>query len=221
MTVSLDRDRAGEAETSILEGLRPAYEQQGYAFHPRPKQDMIPAFLGHHVPDAIAVRTGDARIIQVRRRQDGEAGASLSEIRRRIADHEGWKLDVIYAMERPEDAVSIAPPNLDDMLGQISEARELRKDHPRAAFMLAWSLLEAALNRLRTGNVPNRLKSPGEIVQALAMDGHVEPDAEVRLRQLAVLRNRVVHGDLGAPVSPDDVEAVLTAVSATMIDEAR
>ena len=218
--VLTDQIRDREAEARILEGFRSAYEQQGYSFYSRPKRDMIPSFLGDYVPDGIATKNGENVIIEVKHRQDSRRGGLLADVRRKLDDHEGWRLDLLYAMERPEDAVSIPPPSLDAMLRQVSEAHELGKDHPRAAFMLAWSLLEAALNRLRTGNVPNRLKSPGQIVQSLAMDGHIEPDAEVRLRQLSVLRNRVVHGDLGAPVSREEVEHVLNAVSATMDDEA-
>ena len=86
--------------------------------------------------------------------------------------------------------------------------------HFRAAFVLAWSLLEASLR-----TIDGLATNPGRVdtlVQTLAMQGYIEPQTERRIRTLIDLRHRIVHGDLMAEPSAMDVEAVLSAIDETL-----
>jgi uncharacterized protein YutE (UPF0331/DUF86 family) len=58
----------------------------------------------------------------------------------------------------------------------------------------------------------SRPRTPGTVVQTLAMDGYIAPDTERRMRELIALRNQIVHGDVVAEPAAEDVNLVLTAV---------
>lgn len=215
--VSSNRQWDSEGERQVLERLKSSYEQRGFSFVSKPKRSMLPAFLSGYVPDALATKGDEKVIIEVKSRQSLDSEGRLADLRRRIAGHEHWKLSVVYATERQEDAVLIALPEADSLNSKIDEARELSDSgHGSAAFVLAWSLLEAALNYRRKSAVAGQLRSPGQIVQTLAIDGYINEGLEKDLRRLAVLRNRIVHGDLQASASKNEIETVLGAVNDTL-----
>lgn len=215
--VSSNPARHPETESTVLERLRAAYEQQGFSFVVQPRPDTLPAFLGPYCPDAIARKDGENVIIEVKQRQNSSQEMMLGEIRRRIADHKGWKLNVIYATERRDASVAIPAPRLEILQQQVAEVEQLvATGHVRAAFILSWSLLEAALNRLN-GDDADRLRNPGQVVQSLAMGGYIGKTAERNLRILSDLRNRIVHGDLDANASGEDVKQVLAAINETLV----
>ncbi len=208
-----------DTEARILDRLKAAYEQRGFSFVVRPQPESLPAFLGQYQPDAIAKKDGETVIIEVKSRETSSAEQGLAEIRRRIADHKDWKLNVVYATERQEASVVIPVAGLEALKQQVTEVKNLEATgHVRAAFILSWSLLEAALNRLN-GDPANHLRSPGQVVQSLAMGGHLSKTAERNLRGLSDLRNRIVHGDLDANASGEDVEQVLAAINETLVLE--
>jgi uncharacterized protein YutE (UPF0331/DUF86 family) len=76
---------------------------------------------------------------------------------------------------------------------------------------MAWSLLEAALQSLDSGK-ESKPRTPGTVLQALAMNGRIEPDVERRMRSLISLRNRIVHGDLDSEPTAADVELLASAI---------
>lgn len=110
-----------------------------------------------------------------------------------------------------------APATVHDRLNEVRAL--IAQEHRRAAFIMAWSLLEAALRAL-DGESTSRLRAPGTIVQTLAMNGYIEPETERRMRTLIDLRNRIVHGDLAAEPETEDVELVLSAIEQAMTADA-
>lgn len=212
--------QAWNAETGsgVLDRLRTAYEKRGFSFVAQPQPEMLPPFISPYRPDAIAQKPGENVIIAVKRHQSSSPEQHFGEIRSRIAGHPDWKLNVVYAVEKPEDAIVIPVASLNTLKQRIAEVGALKAtNHHRAPFILAWSILEAAVNRL---NQPatGHLRSPGQLVQSLAMEGHLGKEAELILRQLANLRNRIVHGDLEANASEEDVGHVLAAINETLVE---
>jgi uncharacterized protein YutE (UPF0331/DUF86 family) len=210
---------APDNEAKVLERLRDAYEQQGFLFIVHPEADSLPAFLDRCRPDAIAMKDGQSVIVEVKSGQNSSSEQKIAEIRRRIAGQNGWKLNVVYASERPEDSIVIPVAHLEMLRQQVAEVTDLRAaGHLRAAFILSWSLLEAALNWLN-GDAANHLRTPGQLVQSLAMGGYIGKTAERNLRGLSDLRNRIVHGDLDAEVSGEDVNQILVAIDEILVLE--
>jgi uncharacterized protein YutE (UPF0331/DUF86 family) len=214
-------DEAGNAEngSGILDQLRAAYEQRGFSFVVEPGSQTLPDFLGSYRPDAIAQKEGENVLIEIIRRQRSPWEQPLADVRGRIAGHKGWKLNIVYAMERPEDLIVIPIPRLDTLKQQIAEVEALEAGgHHRAAFVLSWSVLEAVLNRVKESG-PHRIRTAGQVVHTLTMDGHISAATDRKLRELSDLRNRIVHGDFDADASGEDVEQVLAAINEALVEE--
>ncbi|MGD9885271.1 MAG: HepT-like ribonuclease domain-containing protein [Reyranella sp.] len=115
---------------------------------------------------------------------------------------------------------TIPASSIPDIRRRVEETRALMiQGQPRAAFVMAWSLLEAALHRIDSEKGA-RPRTPGTVVETLAMLGRIDPTLERRVRPLIELRNRVVHGDLQVEPSADDVRSVLSAVEQSLASEA-
>ncbi len=143
------------------------------------------------------------------------AGTPLRRIRKLLSDHPEWELLVAYVGSEFSQSSRLPAPAVSDVAGRISEVRELARTHPRAAFLVAWGLLEAALNAVMP-DADKRPRRPGTVVEALAMDGYISSETEASLRSLVDVRNRVVHGDLNVEPSEMDVAKVLDAVISTL-----
>lgn len=206
----------GEPEREFLDDLRARYEDEGYTFIALPGRDALPAFFGTYAPDALARKPARNIAIEVKRRRSPTTELALRDIRRLFEGHPDWQLEVFYLGGDPWQSATIPAAAPASIRRGVDEVRALvRQGHRRSAFITAWSLIEAAF-RVLEGETANRPAKPGTIVQALAMRGAIGPDLDQRLRDLIVLRNRVVHGDLSVEPTNSDVEAVLSALEETL-----
>ena len=201
-----------EFEQLSLEQLRARYTEQGFTFIVHPGREQIPAFLGSYRPDAIALKPGINIAIEVKQRSNVLAEKSLKDIRRLFKGHPDWQFVISYGGSDPLTAMAIAPASAAAIRSRMEEVRALTEQgQRRAGLVLGWSLLEAALHRLE-GETEKRPRNPGTVVETLATLGYLSPTIEQRLRPMILLRNRIVHGDVGAEPSADDLHTVLTAV---------
>jgi len=141
----------------------------------------------------------------------------FADLRRKLSGHKGWKLNVVYATEPLEDDLIIDVPSSDLLMERVNESQNFAKTgHNAAAFLLAWATLEATLNFRNKTVLKGQLRAPGQVVQALSMNGHIDEATERSLRDLVQLRNRIAHGDLSATVSGKDVQFVIDAVTGAL-----
>lgn len=219
--MSLARNRfADEAETLFLENMRPHYEERGYRFAVRPLGTEIPDFLASHRPDAVAWKGDGGIVIKLVSRPAQIAQPSVVELRNLIEEHPEWQLIVAHMGRDPSDTREMPVAGRGSILSRVDEAERLAADgHVAAAFVLGWSLLEATLNSLHP-TADKRPRTPGTVVQTLSMNGDISYEMEKALRPLIDLRNRIVHGDLDAMPSLDDVRQVLTAVRTALTEPA-
>jgi uncharacterized protein YutE (UPF0331/DUF86 family) len=205
-----------DAVEQFLEGLRARYEDQGFTFTIAPDSRELPDFLGSYTPDAVARKPGLNIAIEVKRHQTSATQHSLQEIQRLFEGHPDWQLNVVYMGTDPLPTVAISPAPPATLRARMDEVRTLNADgHRSAAFVMAWSLLEAALNSVSSEG-SGKPRTPGTVVQTLAMNGYIEPEMERRMRSLIELRNRIVHGDLDVEPASEDVDLVLSAISETL-----
>lgn len=200
----------------FIETLRARYETKGFAFIVDPEAPELPAFMKSYRPDAIASKSGRNVAIAIKGRQSSTALRSLQQIRRLFDDQPDWQLDVVFAggstMRMP--VISSAK-----VLDHKREILALSADgHRRAALVMAWSLLEAALQSI--GIAENKARSAVSVLDVLASEGYVEPDMERRLRPLVELRDRIVHGDVLAEPTVEDVAVVLASIDQTLLADA-
>jgi hypothetical protein len=207
-------------ERDALASLEAQYLARGYSFIREPRPEQLPAFLQSYSPDAVARKAGENVAIEVRPSPRSGLDQKLEQIRRLFDGHPDWKLVVTYLGSDPDETISIAPATADALTRRAHEIRELvAQGQNRAAFVMSWSLLEAVLHSLESDRQARPYR-PGTVLQALAMLGHVDPSLEAQLRPLIALRNRIVHGDLSAEPTTNDVELLLAAVHNSIAGEA-
>lgn len=205
-----------EAEVAFLEKLRPEYETKGYRFIIHPSRTDLPEFFATYEPDAVARRPDHNVAIEVKSRATPTVEQSLQRIRKLFDGRPDWKFTVAYAGSGETGIRRLPVPSRSEVLDRTQEAELLLADgNVRAAFVAAWSLLEAALNSALP-DADKRPRTPGSVVQTLAIDGLISDGLEQSLRPLVELRNRVVHGDLTAEPSEADVRMVLSAIRAVL-----
>lgn len=205
-----------DAETNFLENLRPQYESKGYKFvtHPRPSD--LPAFLASYEPDAVATKDDHNIAIEVKSRATPATQQSIQRIRKLFEGRPDWQFTVAYMGSEAFQLEDLPVMNRATLLERTQEVEQLAENgHLRAAFVVAWSLLEAALNSIQP-DADKRPRTPGTVVQTLAMNGHISYETEQSLHSLINLRNRIVHGDLTVEPNEEDVRLVLAAVDATL-----
>ena len=199
----------------IVESLRSRYEAEGFAFTAAPDLSILPSFIGSYLPDALAQKPGRNIAIEVTERDPRAAPMHLQEIRRLFDGHPDWELDVVVARSNPR-SIDIATASPIAIRNRLDEVRTLAEQgHRRAAIVMLWSLLEATVQWVE-GRPMRRPLAPGTIVQALAMEGLIDDDTELRLRGLIELRDRIVHGDVDAEPAGSDVEFIVAIVDDAM-----
>ena len=188
-------------ELSLWEALRTYFEARGYRFTKEPNPASLPEFLkGRHL-DAVAEKPGDNVIIEFKTRRSRAGDILAQDLRNGLEP--GWSLQVIYGADQEPENPVVPVANTPTFKREIDEIESLISgNHRRAAFVLTWSLLEAAVHRLR-GTASFR--GTGQLVQFIAMQGVINAIEERRLRDLVRLRSQVVHGGLDAKVGRNDV----------------
>lgn len=206
------RHQASQEELDLLASLRRQYEAKGFSFEMEPDLRGLPDFLGSYVPDAIARKAGENVAIEVRKSRSRASEFSLQQIRSRFDGHPDWTFAVAYAAEDPLKTLTIKPAAVPAIRRQLADVRALiTQGQNRAAFLLAWSLLEATLLNVE-GEQEARPRTPASVLQGLAMLGRIEPETERRLRSAILLRNAVVHGDLTMEPTKQDVDTLANVI---------
>jgi hypothetical protein len=196
-------------QSAILGRLRQTYEDSGYQFFAHPSPELVPPFLRPFSPDAIAVRGDEGIVIEVAGRSEKTAAPNLVGLAERVAGAKGWRLNVYSTADFPREPV-IDAPTIDQFAGQVSEVESLaRAGQPRAAFLLAWTALEAAARFLLPGNRTRRPLLPEQVVEGLATCGAIEPETAEQLRGLIEPRERIAHGDPSATVGMETLAPLL------------
>ena len=195
-----------------MDRLRERYLEQGFEFIANPGVQDLPAFFGSYRPDAVAIKPGLNVAIQFMRARHHGNSFSLDEVRRLFVDLPEWRFVISHGGEDPLMLEALPAVSETSIRSQLQELRDLgRKGQMRAAFVLGWSLLEAVLNHLED-NGNRRPRKPGTVLESLARLGYLSPEREAALRPLALLRNRIVHGDIHAQPSPSELDALFDAI---------
>lgn len=203
---------SADTEREILEIIRGQFEEKGYSFRIEPEKSFLPSFLEDFRPDAIASKDGMNVVIEVRNRQSSISEKSISKLKKLFEGQDSWQLHVVNVGSNDIERLPIEAVPTSAISDRLLEVRRLKDaGFNDAAMVMAWSLLEAALQSTSSATQA-RSRMPGTVVQTLAMNGYITPETEQKVRPLIQLRHRIVHGDMNARASADDVEAVLHAV---------
>lgn len=210
-------DLAEKNEADILRVLRRRYEQDGYTFVTHPTGTLVPSFLGNYRPDALAISDKGSIVIEIRSRAAGSS-KRISDIAAVVERQPNWKFQVFYTPNfrtttfEASSAIAIVEA--------VNEVFDLQKGgHDRAAFLMAWSTLEAIVRTLHANERDaNKPMIPSEIVEWLAQSGNIDAGLAKKLRRLVKVRNGVVHGDLGMEIQPSDT-ATINEILFALLDQ--
>ncbi len=206
-----------DVEREALSRLRVRFEAEGYRFLAEPRKTDLPEFLQTQHPDALAIGPSETVVIEAKRHRTKATDLHLTNLAQEISSHPGWRLLVVYAGEDSDDVMHLPPAEKFQVDQAIEEARTLKiQGQNRYAIVAAWSLFEALARRLYAEDtrILSRTLSPAQIVERLAMDGHLDSEEARHLRDLISVRNRSVHGDLKVTIPDADIDFMLDKVEA-------
>jgi uncharacterized protein YutE (UPF0331/DUF86 family) len=199
-------------EHRVLDILQRRYEADGFSFIRQPSGDALPVFLRETSPDAIAIGPTRKIVIEVKASRNLRDQGKLAQMAKLLEGQENWSFQIVYADDLSSSEGDLPAADKSAIEREVSVVKELiQNNNARAAFVLAWALLEAIVRRRVNGRMQHP-KSANSIAELLEREGLVSiPDAR-KLWQMAALRNAVVHGDLDRSVRNDDAEFLIRTV---------
>jgi uncharacterized protein YutE (UPF0331/DUF86 family) len=213
-------------ESNVLRNLRLASEARGLKFYVNPPRELIPEFLGDFRPDAIALGPEGGIVIEVKHRRSPSSEKQLAAIAGKVSGQKGWEFRAIYLNPPIDETPPIAKPTPAQLQTTFGEIEALTKaGHPAAALVTAWAVLEALARLVSIDGEARtpRTSSGTQAVQTLAEQGYIENEAAENLREMAKLRNAVVHGDFTVDVPAEQVDGLvqrLRAIASTIMSVA-
>jgi uncharacterized protein YutE (UPF0331/DUF86 family) len=199
-------------ESNVLRNIQQVSEARGLKFYVNPPREIVPEFLGGFQPDAMALGPEGGIIIEVKLRNSPASEKQVAAIARRVSGQKGWEFRAIYLNPPMDETPPIAKPTPEQLQAKFGEIEALMKGgHLAAAFVTAWAALESLARLASTNREARRFRafSPIQAIQTLAEEGYIENEAADRLREMAKLRNAVVHGDFSVDVPAEVVEGLL------------
>ncbi len=210
MTTASIRDRYA------LDMFEPIWRRKGYTLVREPSPQQLPGFLKGFRPDAIATGAEPSLVIEVASGQGLAKANRVLRLKSALDGQKGWKLEVVYV---GSEGAPIKPASLEATEAALERARALAAHEPDAALLLAWAAIEAVGRRLEPGLTEFSLGALA-VVDLLVGYGHLSQEDGVALRELALKRNALAHGELESAPSVDDITA-LTAIGEKLLHCAR
>ncbi len=198
MTTASIRDRYA------LDMFEPIWRRKGYTLVREPSQQQLPQFLKGFRPDAIATGAEPSLVIEVASGQGPAKANRVHRLKSALDGQEGWRLEVVYV---GSEGTPIKPASLEAAESALHRAEALAPSDPEAALLLAWAAVEAVGRALEPGLAEFSLGAVA-LVDLLVGYGHLSQEDGVKLRELALKRNRIAHGELQIPPSVEEIEAL-------------
>ena len=186
---------ASDVEFLLTRKTAEEYRARGYEVLQEVALDFFPGFHA----DLVVEKGTDKRVIEVKKRSSLAADPRISELARLIDAKPGWSFDLLLVaepeqMDSPTEAHPFAPS---DIIQRLEEAEEASgAGLSSAAFVLAWSALEATtrlLSETQGASSGNITTTEFTLERAFALGVLSKEDYE-QLTEMRKLRNAVVHG---------------------------
>ena len=171
------------------------YRNNGYEVSQQTTLEFLPGFRA----DLVVRRGGEAKVIEVKRRSSLAANPKIRELAQIIDSMPGWSFELILVgepekLDSPDGAHSFGS---DSILQRIREAElALESGLPEAAFVLAWSAMEAAtrVSIAEQGISNSGITTPGFVLDQAVSLGVVSREEYDNLTRMQKYRNAIVHG---------------------------
>jgi len=198
---------ANELHQQTVRQVADAYRKRGYNVDIAPRGNKIPQFLSGFYPDLIARSPEESVVIEVK---VGASKTSVAEPLKALADRvhkqPGWRLAVIFAeLDDPGRISEIPVRSAAELDAQIARTERLKNAGDLdAAFLLLWSVMEAALRNVAIkAGFPIQALPTSTLVRELYSAGEINRTTYDSILKLMNLRNEVAHGFAASPTEMD------------------
>ena len=188
-------DSVTDSEYLICRKTAEEYRSKGYEVLQETPLDFLPGFQA----DLVVRKGSETKVIEVRRRSSLAADPRIREMAQIVDSKPGWSFELILVgepemLDSPNEAHSF---DRDGILRRLSDAeRTLEFGIPEAAFVLAWSALEAAIREsiAAQGTSKDGITTSAFILDQAVSLGIVSREEYGHLTRMHKYRNAVVHG---------------------------
>ena len=184
------------AEHTVLLSTASEYRRKGYEVAIEAPVGFLPGVRA----DLIATKQDDKRVIEVKTRSSLRTDPSAERLACAVEAEPGWSFDPVLVPEHVgvDTPENVDPLALDDIRHRLIDAESLFSgSQPEAAVLLAWSGCEAAVRRLlakEAGGPSKAVSHVRHLLSEATMHGAISRQEHSRLKELASLRNAVIHG---------------------------
>jgi hypothetical protein len=201
-------------ESQRVAELATEYARKGYSVTLPQSADDTPQFLRElgYMPDLIARSKNETLVIEVKSRETSATLASLSNVADRVNAKPGWQFVLVFTNPRGTfvESQRSTPEKVARLLEKSRVMGYESQAHVEAAFLFAWSALEAALRSLPTHEITGRVASaPSTLIRNAAIDGLLARGDVRALQLLFKIRNSLLHAGDEVPPARSDVDRLL------------
>jgi uncharacterized protein YutE (UPF0331/DUF86 family) len=182
-------------ENELLETAAEEYRKEGYTVHIHPSPNQLPDFLRDEGIDMVAEKGSERIAIQVKSR---EQLYTIMPMKEKVDGQPGWGYDIVVLPRELSEEIPQNGKRTDPQFTAtlIEEAETLlRAGAVRAAFVIAWSAVEAVMREIASReNIEIEKVTPRFILKSLYSVGIVSRQDFDKLSETMNLRSEVVHG---------------------------
>ena len=204
-------DKSAIAQRKQLAEVADRYSQQGYEIIFPPDYDKLPDAIAIYNPDLVVRNGRETVVVLVRsnRSSDFNNDRYLSHLAKEIESYSDWRLELIVNKSSNADNSPIALESLqiDEVKSKLPVARQLAEQHPEAAFLYYWSLIEATVRLLVAKERLNlREFNFKGLIKELVFNGVISRSQYQTLEEAFQIRNATAHGFKARPVDYSDIQ---------------
>lgn len=194
-----------DAEYLLVQKTAEEYRRQGYEVEQGAPLEFLPGFRA----DLLVQKDDEMKVVAVKARQSLTADPSIAKVARLLESKPCWTFELLLVSEpeRVDSPEGISSFGAEHIAKRLKEAeKSLQVGLPEAAFLLAWSALEAAMRGLvEAGGIPvTHITSPRFLLDQATFHGSISRDEYAELNRMLKYRNVIVHG-----FGTDDFDAEL------------
>lgn len=201
-----------------IEQVAQQYRDEGYAVVTHPDAEHLPAFAADLGAEILAARGNEKALVQVKKtRADVEADPMILLRAEVIGKQPGWRYDLIVLNEGDtfrritRGAREPSEQEIDRAIEEVETLIQLNQI--RAALVIAWATLEAAMRRVCSeAELYMPKTTPSELLRTLYGNGNLSRKEFDLLRDTYRLRTEVAHGLISPPFDAIDIKGIIAMI---------
>lgn len=189
---------------TALDEIEPKYRRRGYQVVRQPSDEELPDFLKGRTLDMIAIGKKPNVAVVVRLGGTGRIPAGIADLKALFAGQQDWSLQTYFFEAGDPPFETLSEDLFDEILRRIEALSPVDR---QAAFLMAWSLLEAAMRDSQL--IEQRPLDEKRMIAVLGSEGILQGVEVAAYLDLAKKRNGLAHGQLTLEPSREEIARIL------------